>query len=63
MNDKKPWWQSKTIWAAVLTASLAAYGQIDASLGDQLPNIPDWVFAALAAFGLYGRVVATKQVG
>jgi hypothetical protein len=63
MNDKKPWWQSKTIWAAVLTALLGAYGQIDASLNDQLPNIPDWVFVVLAAFGLYGRVVATKQVG
>lgn len=51
----KPWWQSKTLWAAVAAAIIAG---ASAYWGETHPYVA--VAIALAsAFGIYGRAKAT----
>ena len=61
-NTNKPWYQSKAVWAGALAVLLAAYNE-GVSIGLGLPPIPDFVYAVLGVFGVYGRVAATEQVG
>jgi fucose permease len=66
MDGSKVWWKSKTIWAAIVTALIAIYNVVGATLapvfGFSLPIIPDWVFAFLGALGIYARVSATTTI-
>lgn len=51
----KQWWKSKTIWVAVVAGALGviqAFG---------VP-VPEYVYAILGAFGLYGLRVADKTI-
>jgi uncharacterized membrane protein len=72
MEETKSWWQSKTIWGAVITiialiASLFGY-QIDPQT-QQI--ILDRTMAIVTAVGtivgsvmaIYGRIKATKRIG
>lgn len=55
MVNKKPWYMSKAIWAAVIAGALGvvqAFG---------VP-IPEWVYVILGAFGLYGLRKAKAEV-
>ncbi|ADH63650.1 hypothetical protein Mesil_1772 [Allomeiothermus silvanus DSM 9946] len=61
--DTKPWYMSKTVWAALLTGLLGTYQGLDAALNDALPNIPQWVFYVLTGLGLYGLRTADKKIG
>lgn len=61
MDGTKPWYQSKNIWAAVVTAVVGLY----MSLAPQFhfPAIPEWIFTLLGAVGVYTRVTATDKIG
>lgn len=56
----KKWWQSKTIWAGVVAILIAGYNAGAAQFG--WPEIPEFVYALLAALGVYGRAFATRMV-
>ncbi len=58
----KPWYLSKAIWAAVVTAILGAIQPISAALGHPIA-VPLWVLEILTGLGLYGLRVASKPIG
>jgi hypothetical protein len=58
--ENKKWYQSKTIWVAVVTAVLGLYTAIGAVV--HLPPIPEWIYTLLAALGLYGLRTAEKPI-
>ena len=67
MLETKPWYQSKTIWGALIAmaAPLARHVGLDLPLADQaeladLMTVLAGTFGALLA--LYGRLTATKGV-
>lgn len=67
MTDSKPWYQSVTIWGALLAAGspllrLVGYeGELDpAHTADLLATIGTGVGAAMA---LYGRLTANTTIG
>lgn len=70
MEDAKPWWQSRTIWASVLQVALGvavSFGLVtDTQSGAILADAPDLILgittALLGGWGLYGRVRATKTL-
>ena len=49
----KPWYQSKTVWAAVITAVLGAIQPVSASMGHPIA-VPLWIIEVLTGLGLYG---------
>lgn len=59
--DTKPWFQSKTIWTAVVAGLLGLYGAI--SSVHPLPLIPSWIYTLLSAVGLYGLRTADTKIG
>jgi hypothetical protein len=60
MGEKK-WYQSKAIWTGIVAVLVVAYNTAgEHFLG--LPPIPEFVYALLAALGVYGRAVATERV-
>ena len=61
MDEKKPWYKSKTILTGVVTVLVAAYNT--AHVQFNLPAIPEFVFAILGAIGVYSRTVATEKIG
>ena len=67
MNNTKPWWQSKTVWASIIAilagaASLAGV-RLDATLQDELATLLTSV-AELAAgtTSLIGRISADRRI-
>ena len=71
MNETKAWWQSKTIWGAIVTvASLALTFfkvQIDPQTQQVLVNEVTAVVSAVGALvgtvlTIYGRFKATKKI-
>ena len=68
MSDTKPWYLSRTIWAAfvsVAATGLAALGlPIDAAARDGLVEaILQLVSAAAGTIAIVGRVTATTRIG
>jgi len=67
MDEKKKWYQSKTVLAGIVTVLLGTYEAVKVSLAPQfgwtLPEIPGIVFTILGAFGIYSRVIADKKIG
>jgi hypothetical protein len=67
MNNTKPWWQSKTVWASIMAmlagmASLAGVS-LDATLQDELANlITAAAEVASGAVAIFGRVQAQAQL-
>lgn len=61
LEDTKPWYQSKTIWAGAVAALVGVYNSIAAVKA--LPPIPDWVFTILGAIGIYTRATADTKIG
>jgi hypothetical protein len=51
--DGKQWYKSKAVWAAVVTALVGAVQPISTALGHPIV-VPEWVYAVLGGFGLYG---------
>ncbi|MGQ2970569.1 MAG: hypothetical protein ACT6RF_17625 [Allorhizobium sp.] len=68
MLDLKPWYQSKTVWGALIAiaapllgqAGLQVGGAVQAEIADALTTLVGTVGGLLA---LYGRLTATKGVG
>ncbi len=50
--ETKPWYQSKTMWTAVIAALVGVYQAIGTI--HPLPAIPDWIYSLLGAAGLVG---------
>ena len=64
----KAWWQSKSMWAAIVTAGVGIYNAgvipaVQASFGVILPPIPAWILGIAGAVGIYGRATATTKIG
>jgi hypothetical protein len=68
MNDVKAWYQSRTVWGALIAilASLANAAGIEVTAGDE-GELADLVVAAVGTAGgliaLFGRVSARRRVG
>jgi hypothetical protein len=60
MDEKKPWYKSKTILSAVVAILLSGYATAAQHFG--LPAVPEWAFALLAGLGVYGRATATTTI-
>ena len=60
----KSWWQSKTVWAAIITALIGAADVILKQFGVDINSLPyvGAVLAILGALGIYGRVTATTTI-
>lgn len=58
----KPWYLSKTVWAALITGAIGTYIQVDNALGGSLPDVPGVVLVVLSALGLYGRTTANAAI-
>jgi hypothetical protein len=59
--DKKKWYQSKAIWAAVITALLGGIQGVSQALGHPI-TVPNWVIDILIGLGLYGLRTADKPI-
>lgn len=57
----KPWYQSKTIWAAIVTALVGIIQPISAAFGHPM-SMPLWVVELLTGLGLYGLRTATTTI-
>ena len=62
MDNKKPWYKSKTVLTGVVTVLVGTYESIAVSvapdMGWNLPAIPPMVFTILGAIGIYTRTIA-----
>lgn len=61
MDDKKPWYKSKSILTGIVAVLLAGYTTAAGQFG--LPAVPEWIFGLLAGFGVYSRATATQKIG
>lgn len=70
MGDQKKWWQSKTVWAALMSivATILGVTGHNISVDDQsnvvndLTNIADGVSGLFALLAAYYRTQATKTI-
>lgn len=60
MDDSKPWYQSKTIQSAIVTALAGLWNSVAVSHG--MPPIPEWIYGLLGAVGVYSRVTASTKI-
>jgi len=68
MTDIKPWWQSKTLWGAIVTLASAALGLAGLDLGDAdrqaLTELLTSLGAALGGvIAIFGRIKAKDRIG
>lgn len=68
MTDTKPWWQSKTLWGAIVTLASAALGLAGLDLGDAdrqaLTELLTSLGAALGGvIAIFGRIKAKDRIG
>lgn len=61
MDEKKPWYKSKTILTGIVAVLLATYTTAASQFG--LPAVPEWIFGILAGLGIYTRATATTKIG
>ncbi len=59
--DTKKWYQSKTVWAAIVSVILGAVQPISAAFGHPV-TIPSWVFELLGGMGLYSLRVGDQPI-
>lgn len=58
--NSKPWYQSKTIQSAIVTALAGLWNTVAVPHG--MPAIPEWVYGLLGAVGVYSRATATTKI-
>lgn len=68
MNDIKPWWQSKTLWGAIVTIASAGLGLAGLDLGngdrEALIELLTSLGAALGGvIAIFGRITAKNRIG
>ena len=67
MNDVKAWYQSRTVWGALIAilASLGNAAGVEVTTGDE-GELADLVVAAIGTIGglvaLFGRISARRRV-
>ena len=63
---QKEWYQSKAIWAGVVSVAVVVYNAlvvaVAANFGYHLPQIPNAILGLLGMAGIYGRVTATTTI-
>lgn len=57
----RKWYQSKTVWTAIVTAIIGAIQPVSTAFGHPL-NIPSWVLEVLGGIGLYSLRVGDKPI-
>lgn len=71
MEDSKPWWQSKTIWASILQVGIGlavSFGLFSEAAGKEIletgPELLTGIgVSAVGLLQIWARVKATKQIG
>ncbi|MEP3439041.1 MAG: hypothetical protein ABJN75_20010 [Hoeflea sp.] len=68
MTDIKPWWQSRTLWGAIVTLGSAALGLAGLDLGDAdreaLIELMTSLGAAIGGvIAIFGRITAKNRIG
>ncbi|MBC7279854.1 hypothetical protein [Hoeflea sp.] len=68
MTDIKPWWQSKTLWGALVTIGSAALGLAGLDLGDADREALIELLTSLGAaiggvIAIFGRIKAKSRIG
>lgn len=68
MDESKPWYSSRTIWASVVTVAAAIAGFFGHAIGDaEAAELTDAILRALAAGGglvaIVGRIAARNRIG
>lgn len=68
MTDIKPWWQSKTLWGAIVTIGSAALGLAGLELGETDREALIELLTSLGAaiggvIAIFGRVTAKSRIG
>lgn len=59
--ETKKWFQSKTIWTAVVTGVVGILQAVGTATGHPI-NIPTWVYDVLGAIGLYSLRTGDKPI-
>lgn len=63
MQDTKSWWQSKTVWGAVMVVVAMAAQVFGYDVGDGAANADAIIAAVGAVIALYGRITAVHKIG
>lgn len=68
MTDIKPWWQSKTLWGALVTIASGLFGLFGLDLGEtDRAALVDLLTSLGAALGgviaIIGRIMARDRIG
>lgn len=68
LQETKPWYLSKTVWASLATVSASMLGLLKVSVTpDVVDDVADWAVAAATLAGgavaMYGRLNATRRIG
>ena len=50
--DTKKWYESKSVWVAVITGALAMVEPVSMAMGKPI-KIPLWIYEVLGGLGLY----------
>lgn len=59
--DTKPWYKSKTVWAAIITAFIGAVQPVSTALGHPY-QFPLWMTQVLMGLGMYGLRTADTTI-
>lgn len=68
MTENKPWYLSRTIWAALITVVAAGAGLVGLTISDtDQALLTDSILQAITALGgilaIIGRLAATNRIG
>jgi uncharacterized membrane protein len=68
MDTTKPWWQSKTLWGALVTLVAAGFGLFGIDLADtEREALTEMMTSLGAAIGgliaIFGRISARSRIG
>ena len=68
MTDIKPWWQSKTLWGAIVTLGSAALGLAGLDILDTDREALIELLTSLGAaigglIAIFGRITAKNRIG
>ncbi|MEQ9490864.1 MAG: hypothetical protein RIM72_17930 [Alphaproteobacteria bacterium] len=68
MTDIKPWWQSKTLWGAIVTIGSAVLGLAGLDLGETDREALTGLLTSLGAaiggmIAIFGRIKAKNRIG
>lgn len=68
MTDMKPWWQSKTLWGAIVTIASSILGLAGLELGDADAEALTGLLTSLGAaiggiIAIVGRLKAKSRIG